>query len=153
MEQIKKMFNHEGKTTNIVGASRIKAYKELYEHIGQMQGNELPYHGNYLGDNELAKSIYEKKYFLKDLDNEYIETEPEDVFKRLATFLSAVEGTKSKQKKWAEKFYTELFEGRFISGGRVLAGAGDLYRIKTLANCFVAKIDHDDIDSIYKAAL
>ena len=33
-----------------------------------------------------------------------------------------------------------------------MAGAGDLYRVKTLANCFVAKIDKDDIDSIYKAA-
>ena len=50
------------------------------------------------------------------------------------------------------KFYNELYNGRFISGGRVLAGAGDMYRIKTLANCFVSKIDKDDIDSIYKAA-
>ena len=66
--------------------------------------------------------------------------------------MSTVESGKSKQKKYAEKFYTELFEGRFVSGGRVLAGSGDLYRIKTLANCFVAKIQHDDIDSIYKAA-
>jgi ribonucleoside-diphosphate reductase alpha chain len=152
MKQIKKMFSHEGKTTKVVGASRIKAYRELYKHISDKQGNELPFHGDYLGDNELAKSIYQKKYFLKDLDNEYIETQPEDVFKRLAAFMATVEGGKSKQKKYAEKFYTELFEGRFVSGGRVLAGSGDLYRIKTLANCFVAKIQHDDIDSIYKAA-
>ena len=33
-----------------------------------------------------------------------------------------------------------------------MAGAGDLYRLKTLANCFVSQIDTDDIDSIYKAA-
>ena len=72
-----------------------------------------------------------------------IEKTPEDVFKRLASFLATVELTKSKQKKWAEKFYEELYEGRFVSGGRVLAGAGDLYRIKTLANCFVAKIDKE----------
>ena len=57
-----------------------------------------------------------------------------------------------KQKKWARKFYEELFDGRFIPGGRVLAGAGALYRLKTLANCFVTKIQRDDIDSIYKAA-
>ena len=152
MKQIEKMFSHEGKTTKVVGTSRIKAYKEIYRHISEKQGNELPYHGDYLGDNELAKSIYQKKYFLKDLENEHIETQPEDVFKRLAAFMATVEGGKSKQKKYAEKFYTELFEGRFVSGGRVLAGSGDLYRIKTLANCFVAKIQHDDIDSIYKAA-
>lgn len=152
MKQIKKMFEHQGKTTNVVGNSRIKAYHDLYNHISEKQGEELPYHGDYLGDNELAKSIYQKKYYLKNLDNEYIEEQPEDVFKRLAAFMATVESGKSKQKKYAEKFYTELFEGRFVSGGRVLAGSGDLYRIKTLANCFVAKIQHDDIDSIYKAA-
>ena len=152
MEQIKKMFEHQGKTTNVIGNSRIKAYRDLYNHISEKQGKDLPYHGDYLSDNELAKSIYQKKYYLKNLDNEYIETQPEDVFKRLAAFMSTVESGKSKQKKYAEKFYTELFEGRFVSGGRVLAGSGDLYRIKTLANCFVAKIQHDDIDSIYKAA-
>ena len=153
MTQIEKMFSHEGKTTKLIGKTRSKIYEELYNYISDKQNNnELSFHGNYLGENELAHNIYEKKYYLKDLDNELIEKNPEDVFKRLATFLASVEGTKSKQKKWAEKFYTELFEGRFISGGRVLAGAGDLYRIKTLANCFVAKIDHDDIDSIYKAA-
>jgi len=147
------MFQYQGKTARLIGASRSKIYKEIYEYISDKQdNNDLPFDGNYLGDNELAKNIYEKKYFLKDLDNKLIEKNPEDVFKRLAAFLATVEGSKPKQKEWAEKFYKELFEGRFVSGGRVLAGSGDLYRIKTLANCFVAKISRDDIDSIYKAA-
>ena len=68
-------------------------------------------------------------------------------------FLSNCRTLKIKTKRYGQRnFYTELYEGRFVSGGRVLAGAGDLYRVKTLANCFVAKIDRDDIDSIYKAA-
>ena len=153
MSEIKNMFSHKGKTQKVVGETRIKAYKETYEYLTQLQDkNELPFHGNYLDDNQLAQSIYTKKYFLKDLDNKLIEKNTEDVFKRLAAFLATVELSKPKQKEWAEKFYNELYEGRFISGGRVLAGAGDLYRVKTLANCFVAKIDKDDIDSIYKAA-
>ena len=45
--------------------------------------------------------------------------------------IATVEGGKINQKEWAEKFYNELYEGRFVSGGRVLAGAGDIYRIKT----------------------
>jgi len=146
------MFKYQGKTTRVIGKTRTKAYKELYEHISSLQGNKLPFNGNYLGDNELAQNIYEKKYYLKNLNNETVETCPEDVFKRLASFVATVEETKSKQKQWSEKFYTDLFEGRFVSGGRVLAGSGDLYRIKTLANCFVSKIQYDDIDSIYKAA-
>jgi len=150
---IANMFNHKGKTTKLIGETRAQAYLETYQHLTKLQEkNELPYDGNYLGDNELAQNIYQKKYFLKDLDNNLIEKNPEDVFKRLASFLATAELSKPKQKQWAEKFYTELYEGRFVSGGRVLAGAGDLYRIKTLANCFVAKIDRDDIDSIYKAA-
>ena len=152
MNEISKMFGHEGKTTKIIGKPRTKAYKEVYDHLTSMQGNELSVHGDYLGDNELAHTIYTKKYYLKNLQNECIESCPEDVFKRLASFLAIPEATKANQKKWAERFYTELYEGRFVSGGRVLAGAGDLYRVKTLANCFVSKIQYDDIDSIYEAA-
>ena len=153
MSEIQKMFNYEGKTTKVIGSTRTKAYKEIYNYLSELQkSTKIKIHENYLNDNDLAKNIYEKKYYLKNLENELIEKKPEDVFKRLASFLATVELSKPKQKEWAEKFYTELYEGRFVSGGRVLAGAGDLYRVKTLANCFVAKIDKDDIDSIYKAA-
>jgi len=147
------MFRHQGKTVNIIGKTRVKTYRDLYRQLSELQDkNEIPVHDNYLGDNVLAQNLYKKKYFIKDLNSNLIENTPEDVFKRLSSFLATVEGTKAKQKKWATKFYEELFEGRFIPGGRVLAGAGDLYRLKTLANCFVTKIQRDEIDSIYKAA-
>jgi len=147
------MFDHRGKTTRVIGESRIKIYRELYNHIENLQeSGELPTHENYLGGNELAENIYSKKYFINDLNQTQIEKSPEDVFKRISTFVATVEGTKNKRLKWSEEFYTEMYEGRFVPGGRVLAGAGDLYRLKTLANCFVAKIEEDDIDSIYKAA-
>ena len=147
------MFKHQGKTVNIIGKTRVKTYRDLYRQLTELQEkNEIPIHDNYLGDNVLAQNLYKKKYFIKDLNSDLIESTPEDVFKRLSSFLATVEGTKAKQKKWATKFYEELFEGRFIPGGRVLAGAGDLYRLKTLANCFVTKIQRDEIDSIYKAA-
>lgn len=147
------MFKHQGKTTKVIGSSRIKIYKELYDHITKLQSdNPSLKHDDYLCGNELAQNIFSKKYYVTDLEQNTIESCPEDVFKRIATFIATVEGTKTKRKKWAETFYTDMFEGRFVPGGRVLAGAGDLYRLKTLANCFVSKIDEDDIDSIYKAA-
>ena len=147
------MFAHSGKTNKIIGKKRISTYKRLYEHMSNLQDNgTVKVHENYLDENELAKNIYSKKYYVKDLNNDLIEDKPEDVFKRLSSFLSTVEETPAKQKEFSERFYNELFEGRFIAGGRVLAGAGDLYRLKTLANCFVSQIDTDDIDSIYKAA-
>ena len=150
---VENMFKHKGKTVTIIGKTRIKTYRDLYLQLSDLQKNkEIPIHSDYLGDNDLAKNIYKKKYYLKDLNTECIEKKPEDVFKRLSSFIATVEGTKANQKKWSKKFYEELFEGHFIPGGRVLAGAGDLYRLKTLANCFVTQIQSDEIDSIYKAA-
>jgi ribonucleoside-diphosphate reductase alpha chain len=153
MKNFPLMFAHDGKTNKVIGKKRVSIYKRLYNHLGSLQDNNtIKVHENYLNDNELAQNIYSKKYYVKDLNNDLIEDKPEDVFKRLASFLSTVEETPTKQKEFSERFYNEMFEGRFIAGGRVLAGAGDLYRLKTLANCFVSQIDTDDIDSIYKAA-
>ena len=99
---ISNMFDHEGKTVKIIGKARIKTYKELYNYIEDLQQNkEIGTHNNYLGDNVLAQNIYEKKYYLKDIDTNLIEKCPEDVFKRLSSFLSTVEVTNAKQKKWA----------------------------------------------------
>ena len=98
--QINDMFKHQGKTSKLIGSQRLKSYQYAYNHISNMQKeNKLPTHKNYLGDNELAKSIYENKYYLKNLENELIEKSPEDVFKRLASFLATVEGGKINQKK------------------------------------------------------
>ena len=147
------MFQHQGKTVKAIGESRNKTYHDLYMYLTSLQDEgKLEMHENYLGDNDLAKNIYKKKYYVKDLNNNLVEDRPEDVFKRLSSFIATVEGTKTKQKQWSEKFYNELYEGHFVAGGRVLAGAGDLFRLKTLANCFVSKIQQDDIDSIYQAA-
>ena len=60
------MFKYQGKTTRVIGVTRTKVYKELYDYISSLQGNKLPFNGNYLGDNELAQNIYEKKYYLKN---------------------------------------------------------------------------------------
>ena len=98
MNYIDKMFEYEGKTAKVIGKSKIKTYRMLYDALTAMQeSSEIPTHDEYLGGNELAESIYRKKYYLKDLDNSLIETRPEDVFKRLASFLASVEGGKKKQ--------------------------------------------------------
>lgn len=150
---MEKMFSHKGKLTAFIGESGVRDYEAVYQHIGRRQeAGELPVHGDYLGGNELAASIYSRKYYVKDLENRPVETCPEDVFRRVASFVAAAEADRPTMIRWGERFYTELHEGRFIPGGRVLAGAGDLYRLKTLANCFVSRIDEDSIDSLYQTA-
>jgi len=148
-----KMFLHQGKLARLVGEKKIETYKMIYAQLKEaVEQQELPLHPDYLCGNDLANSIYKKKYFLKDINGELIEKRPEDVFCRISSFVASQETTKIKQKKWAEEFYKDLYEGYWMPGGRVLAGAGDLYRLKTLANCFVTKIEDDDIEAIYKAA-
>ncbi|MBI2141191.1 adenosylcobalamin-dependent ribonucleoside-diphosphate reductase [Candidatus Woesearchaeota archaeon] len=148
------MFAHKSKLASIIGYDRIEAYKNLLFYLKDLQKKgEMPVHpGDYLNANELATSIYQKKYFLKDLSNKLIEKRPEDAFSRLAAFMAAVESTPEKQQEWAARFYRALYEGYFVPGGRVIAGGGDLYRLKTLANCFVSLIAEDNIESIYQSA-
>lgn len=150
---MEKMFSHKGKLTAFIGESGVRDYEAVYQHIGRRQeAGELPVHEDYLGGNELAASIYSRKYFVKDLENRPIEARPEDVFRRVSAFVAAAESDRPTMVRWGERYYTDLYEGRFIPGGRVLAGAGDLYRLKTLANCFVSRIDEDSIDSLYQTA-
>ncbi len=149
------MFKHKGKFTRLIGKKNLKNYQNLYLMIRKKQNSgELPVHveNKYLGGNDLAENIYEKKYYVKDLKNRLLEKNPEDVFTRVASFIASVEEDEKKAAEWADKFYKSLYEGYFVPGGRVLAGAGDLYRLKTLANCFVTLIEADNIESIYNAA-
>ena len=148
------MFAHKSKLASIIGYDRLEAYKNLLFFIKEKQkSGELPLHpGDYLNGNELATNIFQKKYYLKDLNSKLIEKRPEDVYARLASFMAAVEPTPEKQREWAARFYRALYEGQFVPGGRVIAGGGDLYRLKTLANCFVSLIAEDNIESIYQSA-
>ncbi len=149
------MFKHKGKFTQVAGRRNIKNYQNLYLMLKKkISDGALPLHpeNKYWGDNDLARNIYEKKYFVKDLNNNLLETRPEELFNRVAAFIAAIETDPQKQEEWAERFYRYMYEGYFVPGGRVLAGAGDLYRLKTLSNCFVTQIEGDNIESIYDAA-
>ena len=150
----KQMFSHKGKLAHMIPAHQLQAYRNLHQFLRKKQAtHEIPVHPtDYLGGNELAKSIYKQKYFLKDLKGNFIETRPEDTFVRISAAIAAVEPDEEKQKEWASSFYNDLYDSVFIPGGRVIAGAGDLYRLKTLANCFASVIKADNIESIYNSA-
>lgn len=152
--KMNKMFeNPEDKIVSLLGKERIELFKKVYFSMLELLKNgSLPMHPNYLSGNELAEKIYEKKYFLKDLEGNLIEKRPEHLFLRVASFIATAEEDFEKAMKFAKIFYFIMYEGYFIPAGRVLAGAGDLYRTKTLANCFVSMIADDSIEAIYQAA-
>ncbi|MCH8519235.1 MAG: adenosylcobalamin-dependent ribonucleoside-diphosphate reductase [Nanoarchaeota archaeon] len=151
--KINEMFDHKSKLSTLVGDEKIKAYKETYFYLFDLiEKKELPVLDDFFSDNTLAQHIYKNKYYLKDLNGNHIEARPEDVYLRLAAFIACIEENTHKREEAAKKFYMDLFEGYYLPGGRVITGSGDLFRLKTLANCFVSLIEEDSLEGIYKSS-
>ena len=152
-KKIEEMFEHKSKLSSLVDKEVITNYKDTYYYLSnKVSRGELPSHNDYFGGNVLAETIYTNKYFLRDLNGVKIEQRAEDVFVRLASFIACVENSEEKRNEYAQRFYRDLYEGYYLPGGRVIAGSGDLYRLKTLANCFVSLIKGDNLESIYKSS-
>ncbi|MCS7122585.1 MAG: adenosylcobalamin-dependent ribonucleoside-diphosphate reductase [Candidatus Micrarchaeota archaeon] len=134
------------KIANTIPKYLLNKYLLILETLREIP-NKYEYNNNL---NDLSLTIFSGKYYLKDLKGNPLEYHPEDVYRRVAAFVASVE--RDNEMYYAQKFFELMREGLFIPGGRVLAGAGDLYRLKTLANCFVSIIEDDSIESIYKAA-
>lgn len=71
----------------------------------------------------------------------------EQIAKRNATGLAAVEKTEEKRQEWFEKFYQELVSMNFIPAGRVLYGAGAATDV-TYFNCYVMPFVKDSREGI-----
>jgi ribonucleoside-diphosphate reductase alpha chain len=71
----------------------------------------------------------------------------EQIAKRNATGLAAVEQTEEKRQEWFEKFYEELVNLNFIPAGRVLYGAGAETDV-TYFNCYVMPFVADSREGI-----
>ncbi len=154
-KELDSMFKFNSKIYKLVPKELISNYQELLFTLSRMmkEGTLKTHSDNdYLGGNDLAINIYKKKYFLKNREAQLIESRPEQVFARVAAFVAAIETDPEKRKEYAIKFYNALYDGIFMPGGRVIAGSGDLYRIKTLSNCFVSLIRDDSIEGIFDAA-
>ncbi|MBP1950370.1 ribonucleoside-diphosphate reductase alpha chain [Virgibacillus litoralis] len=82
-----------------------------------------------------------------DVIDKPLEVYYEQIAKRNATGLSAVETTEEKQKEWFEKFTDELGSLNFIPAGRVLYGAGAETDV-TYFNCYVMPYIKDSREGI-----
>ncbi|KRG17102.1 hypothetical protein ACA29_00380 [Lederbergia galactosidilytica] len=71
----------------------------------------------------------------------------EQIAKRNANGLAAVEETAEKRQEWFEKFYQELSSLNFIPAGRVLYGAGSETDV-TYFNCYVMPFVPDSREGI-----
>jgi len=95
---------------------------------------------------EISEFIWDTKYRHRDGERVHDAT-VEDSWRRLANALAAVEP--AQHELWAQRFYRNLADFRFLPGGRILAGAGTAHRV-TLFNCFVMGIIEDSMDAIFE---
>ena len=98
------------------------------------------------GFNENALKILKARYFLKNEEGEPVDKSPEDLFRRVATYVASAERTKAGRKKYAEEFLRVMADRDFLPNSPTLTGAG---RGMCLSACFVLPIE-DSLDSIFE---
>ncbi|MEW6299522.1 MAG: adenosylcobalamin-dependent ribonucleoside-diphosphate reductase [Thermodesulfobacteriota bacterium] len=103
----------------------------------------------FAGD-ELRARIFLDKYALRDESGTLVETTPDQMWRRVARELAAVETPESRQ-AWAERFYWLLSDWRMVPGGRVLHALGNANKVTAL-NCYVVPSPADSIEGIYHTA-
>lgn len=89
----------------------------------------------------VSEKVFLDRYSLKDKKGSSIEKTPQEMWKRVAKAVAAVE-TKNAQKKWQKVFYIAMKDFKYVPGGRILAGAGTGYSV-TYYNCFVIPSPQD----------
>lgn len=119
----------------------------------------------YFEGDELATSIFLSKYAVKDKQNNYIETNPNQMHERLATEFSKVEdqygfyqGDKTNHSDYGktrthltkEKIFNYFKNFKYIvPQGSVMSVLGNKYIIGSLSNCIVLPEVYDSIGGIY----
>ncbi|MGZ5514562.1 MAG: adenosylcobalamin-dependent ribonucleoside-diphosphate reductase [Candidatus Aminicenantales bacterium] len=98
------------------------------------------------GFSENALKILTARYFLKDEKGELVDKTPEDLFRRVATYVASAEKNKAARKKYAESFLRIMADRDFLPNSPTLTGAG---RGMCLSACFVLPIE-DSLDAIFE---
>jgi len=93
--------------------------------------------------------IWDKKYRLKSKQNEPVDREIDDTYKRVARALADAEATPEKVKYWYERFLWALRRGA-IPAGRITSNAGALEHkpATSTINCTVSGTIEDSMDGI-----
>ncbi|HZQ99092.1 MAG TPA: adenosylcobalamin-dependent ribonucleoside-diphosphate reductase [Chloroflexota bacterium] len=90
----------------------------------------------------VQERVFLDRYALKGSDGQPLERTPDDLWRRVARAIAAVEPTPALERTWAERFEAALRGFRFVPGGRILSGAGSGHKV-SLFNCFVVPSPED----------
>ena len=97
------------------------------------------------GFSDNALKILKARYFLKNEKGDLLDKSPEDLFRRVATYVATAEKSKADRKRYAQLFLEAMNARDFLPNSPTLTGAG---RGMCLSACFVLPIE-DSLDSIF----
>lgn len=89
----------------------------------------------------IRQKVFADRYSFKDETGAALEEYPEQMWRRVARGIAAVEEERNRP-AWEERFYHALRDFKFVPGGRILAGAGTGHEV-TFYNCYVIPSPHD----------
>lgn len=104
----------------------------------------------YFNGNDLSADVWMQKYALKNYNEEFLEETPDDMHKRLAAHLAAVEA-KYPSPLTEDEIYQYLKDFQYIIlQGSPMSAIGNPYKIQSLGNCFVVESPFDSYGGILK---
>lgn len=103
----------------------------------------------YFQGSELSAKVFVDKYALRDKENNLLESNPDQMHRRLAKEFARIEAAKFK-KPYTEDFIYNLFKNYsvIIPQGSPIMGIGNPYSYVTLSNCYVLTTPEDSYNSI-----
>ena len=102
----------------------------------------------YFKGDELAASVFAGKYALQDAEGNYLESNPDDMHRRLAREFARIE-RKYPNGMDLEEIYQLLKDFKYIvPQGSPMSGIGNESKIQSLSNCFVIKEPYDSYAGI-----
>jgi len=105
---------------------------------------------NYFQGDELAASVFAGKYALQDSEGNYLESDPDDMHKRLAKEFARIE-QKYENPMTEEEVYSLFKDFKYVvPQGSPMSGIGNDYQIQSISNCFVIASPEDSYGGILK---
>jgi len=102
----------------------------------------------YFNGDELAARVFAGKYALQDAEGNYLESDPDDMHRRLAREFARIE-RKYPNGMALEEIYQLLKDFKYIvPQGSPMSGIGNESKIQSLSNCFVIKEPYDSYAGI-----
>jgi len=88
---------------------------------------------------------------VKDKYNAHISETPAEIFYRVASGIAFMEETPELQEYWTNRWFDEMYSGRWMAGGSILSGVGTPGKI-SLMNCTTLPLFEDNLEGIFNNA-